>query len=307
MHYDLWQWMLFFYIYSFFGWIWESGYASVQQKHPVNRGFLHGPIIPIYGFGALGVLVSTLPVRSSIPLIFLFGMIGATLLEYVTGWGMEKIFHVRYWDYSNFKFNLNGYICLLASLGWGFFSVLMVKVIHVPIEGVVLDLRRSVSEIMVLLLTSATAVDVYRSASDAMDLRDMLEKLGESREYIRNMQRRLEITSVVKLEEYKDFRQPQEAELRSRRQRFVENLHALRALRRKQIDELGAKLEELSMLNPGSQELQKLKAGVIAELQRLGARRDREYKRAASLLHRNPNAVSREHAEELDMIRDLMK
>ena len=80
------------------------------------------PMLPISGFGALAVLISTIRVRDSIPLIFLFGMVGATLLEYVTGAVMERLFNVKYWDYSNQKFNLNGYICLTSSLGWGLFS-----------------------------------------------------------------------------------------------------------------------------------------------------------------------------------------
>ena len=90
----------------------------------VNRGFLNGPFLPIYGFGAVTILISTMSVRDSVPLIFLLGMLGATVLEYVTGACMERMFHVRYWDYSNQKLNLNGHICLTSSLAWGIFSVL---------------------------------------------------------------------------------------------------------------------------------------------------------------------------------------
>ena len=308
MHYTTWQWILFFFIYSFFGWVWESGYASVQQHHPVNRGFLHGPIIPIYGFGALSVLLSTLEVRDSVVLIFVFGMIGATLLEYITGWGMERIFHVKYWDYSNFKFNLNGYICLLASLGWGLFSVLLVRVIHVPIEGLVLSIRNAFGELMALVLTAATAVDVYHSANEAMDLRNMLEKLGESKEYIRNMQRRLEISSVIHFEDYKELVRQKQAERLSRRKRFMENLHAVRELRRQQLEELMSRAEELKGLSITSpEEFLKLRESISEEFQKLGARRDREYRRVAALLRRNPHAISKEHAEELQDLRNMME
>ena len=99
MHsYDLSQWVLFFFIYSFAGWIWESCYVSARKRRWVNRGFMHGPMLPIYGSGALVILVSTIGVRDNSALIFLMGMCGATVLEYVTGAVMERIFRVRYWD-----------------------------------------------------------------------------------------------------------------------------------------------------------------------------------------------------------------
>ena len=132
--YYLSQWVLFFFFYSFVGWIWESCYVSVRKRRWVNRGFMHGPMLPIYGSGALAVLVSTIGVRENMALTFLLGMTAVTILEYVTGAVMERLFHVRYWDYSGQPFNLHGYISLASSLCWGCFSVLLVRVIHVPIE-----------------------------------------------------------------------------------------------------------------------------------------------------------------------------
>ena len=106
--YTLPQWVLLFFSYGFLGWVWESGYVSVRQKHWVNRGFLHGPVIPIYGFGAVAILALCAPVAGSLPMLFFSGMFWATALEYATGWAMERMFHVRYWDYSTEKWNLNG-------------------------------------------------------------------------------------------------------------------------------------------------------------------------------------------------------
>src|SRR5574344_2410179 len=123
--YNIIQWFFFFYFYCFLGWIWESSYVSVCDKKLTNRGFLNGPLLPIYGSGACIILMATLPVKGSIVLIFIFGMTAATVLEYITGSVMESIFKIRYWDYSNEKFNLNGHICLLCSFAWGVFSVLL--------------------------------------------------------------------------------------------------------------------------------------------------------------------------------------
>ena len=148
MHaYHLSQWLIFFFIYSFIGWVWESCYVSVRKRHWVNRGFLHGPMLPIYGSGAVVILVSTIGVREHPWLIFIFGLVAATALEYVTGAVMERMFHVRYWDYSNQKLNVHGYICASSSLCWGVFSVLLVRFVHVPIERVVLGIPLLASDI----------------------------------------------------------------------------------------------------------------------------------------------------------------
>lgn len=95
--------LLYFFFYSFVGWIWESSYVSILTKRLTNRGFLTGPMLPIYGSGAVVMLCATYPVQSSDIGIFLLGLIAATILEYVTGVVMETLFQVRYWDYSDKK------------------------------------------------------------------------------------------------------------------------------------------------------------------------------------------------------------
>ena len=138
MIYTFCQWLFFFYFYCFLGWIWETCYVSVLKGHWVNRGFMRGPFLPIYGSGAIIVLIFTLPYRTNAVAVFYMGMISATIMDYVTGVVMEKLFHVRYWDYSNQKLNLNGHICLTSSLAWGVFSVLLTMHGHKPVENMVL-------------------------------------------------------------------------------------------------------------------------------------------------------------------------
>ena len=106
--YNLAQWLLFFYIYCFFGWCIESAYVSIHKKKFVNRGFMRGPFLPLYGSGAVMMLFVTIPVRDSLVLTYIFGAIGATILEYITGACMEALFKVRYWDYSHKPFNIHG-------------------------------------------------------------------------------------------------------------------------------------------------------------------------------------------------------
>ena len=88
------QWVLLFFFYCFCGWVWESCYVSICQRRWVNRGFLNGPLLPIYGFGAIIILFATLPVEDNLYLVWLFGMLAATALEYVTGAAMEALFKV---------------------------------------------------------------------------------------------------------------------------------------------------------------------------------------------------------------------
>ena len=92
------QWALLFFFYCFCGWVWESCYVSAKQRHWVNRGFLHGPLLPIYGSGAIIILFATLPVADNFWLVYFLGMLAATALEYVVGAVMEQLFKVRYWD-----------------------------------------------------------------------------------------------------------------------------------------------------------------------------------------------------------------
>ena len=113
------QWILIFYIYGFFGWIFESCYVSIREKTWVNRGFLKGPLLPIYASGAILMLLVSLPIRDNYVATFFAGMVAATALEYVVGVGMETLFKVKYWDYSNQRFNFQGRICLRSSIAWG--------------------------------------------------------------------------------------------------------------------------------------------------------------------------------------------
>ena len=188
--YTLSQWLLFFF-YTVFGWIWESCYVSLREHRWVNRGLCTITMLPLYGSGAVSVLIITLPVRDNLPLVFIMGMIGATLLEFFTGMVMESLFHVRYWDYSHLKFNVKGYICPVASLCWGVFSIMMVKVVHIPIEEVILKIPMAIADGLAFVLTVVAAVDFTQSFNEAMDMKKMLAQLDETKVQIRKLQERI--------------------------------------------------------------------------------------------------------------------
>lgn len=189
--YDISQWILLFFVYSFAGWIWECMYVSIAKRRWVNRGFLNGPALPIYGFGAVVILAVTMPVRDSIPLIFLTGMVGATLLEFVTGFLMERIFGVKYWDYTGCIGSIKGYICLKATLCWGVFSVLLVKVVHKPLDKLLDVLPETLLHCIVLVGLAVFVYDVICSVREAIDLKEFVEAQVEHNERLQQLQERL--------------------------------------------------------------------------------------------------------------------
>ena len=205
--YSLIQWLFFFYIYCFAGWCVESTYVSIKDRKLTNRGFIRGPFLPLYGSGAIMMLVVSMPFRDNIFLVYVAGCLGATALEYVTGVTMEALFKVRYWDYSNNKFNFQGHICLGTTLSWGFLTIVLTQVLHVPVERMVLSIPEQTLTVVTIVLTVLIGIDFVLSFKAAIDLRDLLAKMENTKKELMNIQKRLDaiITSAGEsLESRKD-------------------------------------------------------------------------------------------------------
>lgn len=308
LHYTFIQWMLFFFIYCFLGWVWESCYVSAKKKEWINRGFLHGPFLPIYGSGAIIVLIWTIGVRNHIVLVFLFGMIGATILEYVTGACMERLFKVRYWDYSHLPMNLNGYICLPVSLGWGVFSVFMVRGIHIPIEDLVLRIPERIGEVLTVICSTAFAVDFTLSFVEAMDLRDLLVRLSESNEKIQRFQKRLEVVSAFAEDGIAQYQSRKEERKLSRKEFLETVIEMQREKRHRMLIELMEKANECMEAGiEKREEMQKIKNQIEQEFRNLGFMSNRSARHSARLLRRNPNTVSGKYSEALKQVQEMLK
>lgn len=195
--YNIIQWVFFFYFYCFFGWVFESCVVSVKNRKFVNRGFMRGPFLPLYGSGAIMMLVVSMPFQEHLLLVYLSGCIGATILEYITGVTMEALFKVRYWDYSDQKFNFQGQICLSSSLAWGGLTILMTRFVHKPVEQLVLGIPITALTCITLGLTVWIVSDFALSFRAAMDLRDILAKMEAAREELRKVSRRLDVILAV--------------------------------------------------------------------------------------------------------------
>lgn len=323
MHvYSAGQWVLLFFFYCFCGWVWESCYVSLCQRHWVNRGFLRGPLLPIYGSGAIIILFVTLPVAGNLWLVWLFGMLAATALEYVTGAAMEALFKVRYWDYSKQKFNLNGHICLSSSIAWGFFSILLVRFIHPPIGRLLADVPVWLVDPLALVLTAVFTVDVVQSVQAALDLREVLSKLTEENEELRRLAKRAEVAAAFAEDDLRRFREKTELEKRLLQSRVEEELEdSLRRRAEVKLDILDTISDALETCRDHLADIPDLTADALAKRRAdlneaiekvrdrkaaIRARTARTYQRSLRILRANPTARARQELNEaLESLRKL--
>ena len=177
--FSLYHILAYFLIYSCIGWCLEVIYAAATTGELVNRGFLNGPVCPIYGFGMILVLFVLTPLRYSILLLYIGGVILPSTLELVGGWVLEKIYHTRWWDYSDFPFNIGGYICLEFCLLWGVGTLVVMRIVH-PVIANLVDLFNPLAGVIVMCILYAVYVtDVVATAIAASALADTLDTMEQ--------------------------------------------------------------------------------------------------------------------------------
>ena len=336
------QWALLFFFYCLCGWVWESCYVSAKQHHWVNRGFLHGPLLPIYGSGAIIILFVTLPVADNLWLVYILGLLAATALEYVVGAVMERLFKVRYWDYTKQPFNLHGYICLTSSIAWGFFSILLVRFVHPPIDRLLHKLPALLVNPLAGIITAAFLYDTVTSTRAAIDLREVLTKLTEENAELRRLAEKAEAAQARTAEELKAFREKTSLDKYLLQSYLSDELEAHRAAkqaRRKRRREavesavrrrVEGKLDILSTIaqslekaraalddgiDPDEealarhrQELEDLIAAVHRKEEQVRTRSIRRYEAALRVLRGNPTAKAREElGEAFESLRKLLE
>lgn len=152
--------ILLFFCYSFLGWCCECIYCSIPAKKFINRGFLEGPYCPIYGVGALLVIYLLLPYKTHPITLFVIGTLLVTTLEYITSWLMEIMFHTRWWDYSNYRFNIHGRVCLLNAILFGIMVLVVCYGIHPVILNLISYLTRMQQGILCILLCIGFLIDL---------------------------------------------------------------------------------------------------------------------------------------------------
>lgn len=172
------RYFLWLLLYSFIGWVYESLLYTVKQKRFINRGFLNGPYCPIYGTGA--VLNLLILGRITNPfLLFFAGAFVDCLLEYLTSWGMEQLFHARWWDYRKYPLNLNGRICLYGALVFGGFSVLLVLWIHPPVDQVTSAIPAPVLHLICIVFVLVLLIDILTTIGGVKKLNQILKDAAQ--------------------------------------------------------------------------------------------------------------------------------
>ncbi len=231
----MYHYLLNFFIYGFLGWCTEVAFAAFKEHHFVNRGFLNGPICPIYGFGVSTVILFLTPFQDNLLLLYLVSTIVVTALEWLTGFLLEKLFHSRWWDYSNMPLNLNGYVCLLFSLIWGVACIFIVKVFHPLIAAGIHFLPHTLGWILIAVFGIMILIDTYVTASGIFKMNKRLERMEQIAEELHSISDRLGeniYKNVMETLEFKDDYKKHFDELvqqlQERREYFSEDLRERR-------------------------------------------------------------------------------
>ena len=177
--------LTYFVIYSFLGWVLESIVRTICERKIINTGFLIGPFCPIYGFGAIIMILFLDGFKNNIFLLFFISVIVLSLWEYLVGVLLEKVFATKYWDYSDHKFNYKGRICLTNSIAWGILGILFIRYIH----PFIIQILNYVDFVYVAIIASIIAVilliDAIISVIKIKNIKSTLDKIEEINEQIK--------------------------------------------------------------------------------------------------------------------------
>lgn len=178
---------ILFIIYSFIGWIIELGFSYYKTRKIINRGFLIGPYCPIYGIGCILLVFLLSDYANSVLALFGLSVVVCSILEYFTSWLMEKIFNLRWWDYSNMKYNINGRICLETMVPFGIIGVIIVKYVNSYFLKIVNLINSNTLEIIVIVLACIFFIDVIISCNITFNLKSVIKNVNkDSTEEIKN-------------------------------------------------------------------------------------------------------------------------
>ena len=303
-----------FLAYSFLGWACETIYCSIGQGKFVNRGFLNGPLCPVYGFGAMAVLVFLRPIQNNIPLLFLCGMLVTSVIEYITGYLLEKLFATKWWDYSTYRFNIHGRVCLRNSLMFGVLSVVAARVVDPVVRGAIYSLPFWASVSMSAVLLVILLVDLVLTVRTILDINSVLRQFHQlveqakldTAEYLRQshqeFQQKLEqTTEQVKQSQQELHQRIDQHQLnvelgRMELMDYIEQVKAERAERRAEKRE-----ELLEKLESGQKEIARRMESRISEL----SVKNRFFRKR--LLDAFPNMRSIRYETGLDRLKEEVK
>ncbi len=282
MNYSIYELLCLFLIYSFLGWCVEVSFVALTTGQVVNRGFLNGPVCPIYGVGMLGVLVLLAPVADDLPLLFLGGLLLCTAVELAGGWILEKVFHTRWWDYSDRPLNLGGYVCLSFSLMWGLAVTFVVRLVHPFLFSLVEWLPHTLGVVLLIALYGLFTADLIVTLVTIIGLKKRLGELDRVAEALSavgdSISERLGSTALAadaRLDELKDSSQERAVQHRERVSAALESsqqrIHQAKAARQQRLEASRERLE--ARLGETLEELMERRAMLERRQQQLAERR----------------------------------
>ena len=274
--YSLYEYLWFFIIYAVGGWCLEVSYHVVTKGHFINRGFLNGPVCPIYGFGMLIVIICLLPLKDNKVIMFFGSIVLATLLELVTGFLLEKLFHERWWDYSKEPFNFHGYICLKFSIEWGIACLIVVDVVHTFFASIIKHFPRVPGIILLVICLAVFVADCVATVITIRGFNNRLRLMNEVGARIRKLSDAMgeDITDAT-LHGIEKSQQVKE-QIDDTKERLDERSAAVR----KDIDEKSAEFRK--QLAEGREKLSEVSADIKEqiEIKRTASAEERAKKRA---------------------------
>ena len=227
----MYQLLWIFFLYAFLGWCTEVSYAALRTGKFVNRGFLNGPVCPIYGCGVVVVLAGLEPLKGNFVLLFLGSVVLTSALEWATGFVLEKLFRQRWWDYSDKPFNLGGYICLEFSVMWGLACLFVVDILHPSIEFFIRLIPHALGWVLLGLFSAAMAVDLAATVRTIAKINRQLDQIDQlarrlkaaSNEFGENLADRV-LEAAEKSADWKEDWESAAEEWAQRRAEFQEQL-----------------------------------------------------------------------------------
>ncbi len=179
------RYTVIFFIFSFLGWVWESIFCTICEHKWSNRGFLYGPVCPIYGFGAIiFFIIYDLIKAGKIPeikwwMILIVGFIVSMILEYPTSWFLEKVFNARWWDYSAYPLNINGRTSVPTSLGFGVAAIIIMKLLIPAADKVISKCPDLMLNILSFIFIAIISADITLTVSAISDFQFKVASIDE--------------------------------------------------------------------------------------------------------------------------------
>lgn len=294
-----------FFVYAFLGWCTEVSFAALTSGKFVNRGFLNGPVCPIYGCGVVIVLFFLEPLRENTLLLFLGSVVLTSVLEWLTGFVLERIFHQRWWDYSHEPFNLGGYICLRFSIAWGLACLLVVDVIHPTIHWLITCIPHILGLVLLVVFSAVMVVDLAATVRTIARINRQLTQLDELAGRIKSLSNELGeslaervLDAAEKGSELRNNLEDVKDSLAQRRDEFQDGLEDVKdALAQRRMQR---QMDQLQHQEQRQQDLEELRRRLEEALDRpiFGQRR---------LMRAFPRMRSTTHTQALERLRQWME